>query len=175
MSSKLYGITADSLRDIEYQTDTIYNPKELKKLRGVLLESCFPIERIDPLPSIDLELLDVAFDKLIKKYKDPELEAYFKYEQECSALLHNFLRLTGKESQDRDLWRFVSLYFINALIFRAKFKRVEKTNKNQLLINDKLGRYFFPRIWHTAEITRRGSNYTQNADFFRRDLNSALL
>ncbi len=172
----LYGITADSLREIEYQTDNLYNSKELNNLRTLLIESSFSIERIDPLPSIDLKLIDSNFEKLIKKYKDPKSVDYFKYELECGKLLHNFFRITGKESQDRDLWRFVSLYFINVLIFRKEFKRAQKDiSKKQLLINEKLNRHFFPRIWHTIEATRRGQAYCDNADFFRADLNTSLL
>ncbi len=176
MSNVIYGITADSLRGLDYQTESIYNPKELKKLRDSLIESSFLIERIDPLPTIELKLIDAAFEKLIKKYKNPESVDYFEYELECGTLLHNFLRLTSKESQNRDIWRFVSMYFINMLIIRKKFRRAQKEiRKKQLLINEKLNRHFFPRIWHTVEVTRCGENYSQNANFFRADLNTSLL
>ena len=139
----IYGITADSLRGLDYQTESIYNPKELKKLRDSLIESSFLIERIDPLPTIELKLIDAFFEKLIKKYKNPESVDYFEYELECGTLLHNFLRLTSKESQNRDIWRFVYV-LINMLIIRKKFRRAQKklVKSNYLLMKSLIDIFF---------------------------------
>lgn len=176
MTDLLMEISLDRYNEIDFQTDMLYSKSELNKFRTKLIEVCIPLERVQSLPNIKLELLDDAFDKLMKEYKDPSLISYFDYELKCGQLIHNYLRLTNKESQNRDIWRFVSLYFINVLIFRKAFKGASKELKNnQFLLKDKLNRSFFPRVWHTAEITREGEIYSSNSDFYRADFNTALL
>ena len=70
MTDLLMEISLDRYNEIDYQTDMLYSKSELNKFRAELIEACIPLERVQSLPNIKLELLDDALEKLMKFRRD---------------------------------------------------------------------------------------------------------